>query len=218
MGERRRMQPWITGACLCIVAVVLMAAVATNVRAHARALRERQDLLAARQGLSKSRLDLNAMTFALNLVTHHRMALESSTADERSRLNATSGALAGAAGAADLQGFDIGVFHTCLGGVRGALEQISAHDTSRATGDISAVATACLALDGGTSGGLVYPFDFPDPFVLPVGGTYFAYATNSSEGNIQIMESTDLSHWSPAGNALPNLPSWAGRTRSGSPE
>ena len=36
-----------------------------------------------------------------------------------------------------------------------------------------------------------------------MGGTYFAYATNSVAGNIQIIESTDLTNWNPVGNALP---------------
>ena len=46
-----------------------------------------------------------------------------------------------------------------------------------------------------TLDGLAYPFDFPDPFVLMVGGTYYAYATNSVEGNIQIIQSSDRTHW-----------------------
>ena len=62
---------------------------------------------------------------------------------------------------------------------------------------------------GGTKSGLVYPFDFPDPDVILVGQTYYAYATNSVGGNIQIIDSTDLEHWTAVGNALPNLPSWA---------
>jgi beta-xylosidase len=84
-----------------------------------------------------------------------------------------------------------------------------ADDTTLATDDIAVVSTACLTLEGGADDGLVYPFDFPDPFVLRVGSTYFAYGTNSTEGNIQIIQSTNLSQWSAVGNALPNLPSWA---------
>jgi beta-xylosidase len=108
-----------------------------------------------------------------------------------------------------LQGLDIGVLHTCLGGVQNALTQISAHNNTAAADDVSSVSGACLALRGGLSSGLVYPFDFPDPFVLHVGSTYVAYGTNSVEGNIQIIESTDLVHWAVVGNALPSLPTWA---------
>jgi beta-xylosidase len=89
------------------------------------------------------------------------------------------------------------------------LQQITAHNETQATADISSASGACLTLEGGANSGLVYPFDFPDPFVLRVGGLYLAYATNSVEGNIQIIESTDLVHWSAVGNALPHLPSWA---------
>jgi beta-xylosidase len=108
-----------------------------------------------------------------------------------------------------LQGLDIGTLHTCLAGVESAYLQIAAADTTKAVQDISGVASACLTSEGGGTGGLVYPFDFPDPFVLRVGGTYFAYATNSVGGNIQIIESTDLEHWSALGNAWPNRPGWA---------
>ena len=55
----------------------------------------------------------------------------------------------------------------------------------------------------------VYPFDFADPDVLVVRGTYYAYGTNSTAGNIQIMESSDLANWRKAGDALPTLASWA---------
>jgi len=55
----------------------------------------------------------------------------------------------------------------------------------------------------------VYPFDFPDPDVLFVGGTYYAYGTNSAGGNIQIISSTDLVNWHLVGDALPREPSWA---------
>ena len=41
------------------------------------------------------------------------------------------------------------------------------------------------------------------------GQTYYAYATNSVAGNIQIISSSDLTHWTSVGNALPSLPGWA---------
>jgi len=51
--------------------------------------------------------------------------------------------------------------------------------------------------------------DFPDPDVLKVGDTYYAYATNSGGTNIQTATSTDLVSWQPIGEALPALPGWA---------
>ena len=51
--------------------------------------------------------------------------------------------------------------------------------------------------------------DFPDPFVLREGSTYFAFATNAGKSNIQSATSSDLAHWSVQGDALPELPAWA---------
>ncbi|HEX3334755.1 MAG TPA: glycoside hydrolase family 43 protein, partial [Acidimicrobiales bacterium] len=106
---------------------------------------------------------------------------------------------------------DIGIttLHTCLGGVQNALGQISANNNAQAAKDISAVSGPCAALENTAKDGLVFPFDFPDPDVLLVGQTYYAYATNSVAGNIQIITSNDLIHWTAVGNALPALPAWA---------
>jgi beta-xylosidase len=54
-----------------------------------------------------------------------------------------------------------------------------------------------------------YSDDFPDPFVLPVGGTYWAYSTGSGGRNLQVMSSSDLAHWSAVTDPLPTLPAWA---------
>lgn len=57
--------------------------------------------------------------------------------------------------------------------------------------------------------------DFPDPTVISVGGKYYGYATNSvvngKYAHIQLATSTDLQHWTGAGDALPNGASWAKR-------
>ncbi len=60
------------------------------------------------------------------------------------------------------------------------------------------------------SGSPVYDGDFPDPFVLVVGDRHFAYGTQTGDINIQVMESADLAGWEHRGDALPELPSWAG--------
>src|ERR1041385_3292962 len=63
----------------------------------------------------------------------------------------------------------------------------------------------------------VYDGDFPDPFVLVGGDRYFAYGTQTGEINVQVMESADLAGWEHRGDALPELPPWAGWGRTGSP-
>lgn len=59
--------------------------------------------------------------------------------------------------------------------------------------------------------------DFPDPTVIKVGNTYYAYATqsslNGSMWNIQVASSTDLQHWKISSNALPEKPVWAKTTQ-----
>ena len=52
--------------------------------------------------------------------------------------------------------------------------------------------------------------DFPDPSILQVGGTYYAYSTEVSVTNIPLSVSDDGVHWSSqTTDAMPTLPSWA---------
>ncbi len=55
----------------------------------------------------------------------------------------------------------------------------------------------------------VHEPDFPDPFVLRAGSTYYAYGTHRGLANIQILRSDDLVSWRDLGTALPFLPDWA---------
>ena len=55
----------------------------------------------------------------------------------------------------------------------------------------------------------VYAGDFPDPSVLVVGSTYWAYATGSAGRNLQVMSSADLHTWTSPVDPLPALPPWA---------
>jgi len=54
----------------------------------------------------------------------------------------------------------------------------------------------------------VYAHNFPDPFVLKVGNTYYAYATNSDGVNIPTLRSRDLVHWKAGSDAFPAPPRW----------
>jgi beta-xylosidase len=51
--------------------------------------------------------------------------------------------------------------------------------------------------------------DFPDPDVLKVGDTYYAYATNTGLVDVQVAKSTDLVHWRMLPDAVGALPGWA---------
>lgn len=61
-------------------------------------------------------------------------------------------------------------------------------------------------------GPAVLRFDFPDPFLIPGDGGYYAYATNDTrrEVNVQLAWSPDLKKWSLLQrDAMPALPAWA---------
>ena len=79
-----------------------------------------------------------------------------------------------------------------------------------ATATIAVTATATVAIPPGHFANPVLPGDFPDPGIINVGGTYYAYATNSGGKNIQAATSADLVNWTMLPDALPSLPIWAG--------
>ncbi len=166
-------------------------------------------LALARHDLIAAHVDLAATTFVRALARNHRDALQGAILSTTGQLATTDRELSHSRTDAFLLGIDVGTLQTCLGGVRSSLLAVAAHDSPGAAGDLSSVSTACGTLVDGTSAGLVYPFDFPDPDVLLVGDTYYAYGTNSVAGDIQIIDSTDLVHWGVVGNALPTLPGWA---------
>ncbi|TFI59689.1 glycoside hydrolase [Sphingomonas parva] len=62
--------------------------------------------------------------------------------------------------------------------------------------------------------------DFPDPFILADSGRYVAYATNGPKGepNVQTAVSDDLRRWTPARDAMPDLPRWARNGSTWAPE
>jgi len=64
----------------------------------------------------------------------------------------------------------------------------------------------------------IYDKDFPDPAVLRVGKSYYAYATQGSGSNIQVLASPDLTHWNAAGDALPDVGRWASSGSTWAPE
>jgi beta-xylosidase len=82
---------------------------------------------------------------------------------------------------------------------------------SEEAGETSATGTAVTDVPadaGPTYDNPVYHSDFPDPFVLRVDDTYYAYSTSSGSANIPIITSNDLVEWRYIGDALPALPPW----------
>jgi hypothetical protein len=208
VGESRAIR-WLIYSAGLLVLGGLAAAVWADVNAHDREKSERMALSSVQHRFATVRSDLTAANDATALASQRRATLESSIASTLGQLTTTNAAANGTENSASLLGANITTLEACLGGVQNAYEQIAGNNNGQAAQDISAVSGPCLSLAGGSADGLVYPFDFPDPDVLQIGGSYYAYATNSVAGNIQIIESPDLVHWSAAGNALPSLPQWA---------
>jgi beta-xylosidase len=206
VAERRRR--WPIALVLFALAVLVAAEVSDSVMRN-QMQTEQQSLAAARAALTTAHQHAGAVQYVYGLQGGKLIGLQKSVTSTIVHIEAISGTLAATNKSAYIEGVDIGLLHTCLGGVNSALQQIDAGQNNAATTDISGVSAACLSAEGGGSGGPSYPFDFPDPFVLRVGSTYYAYATNSAEGNIQIIDSTNLTQWSAVGNALPRLPAWA---------
>jgi hypothetical protein len=203
--RRRRRLLLVFSVCTAL----LIAAIWTDHDARARSEHESATLAAANQHLSSLRHQVIATAATRTATATKRNALEAYIAVTLGQLANTNTSLDSTKQTAFLLGVNIGTLETCLGGVQSALGAIGNGDNSKAANDISVVSDACTELAGNTNSGLVYPFDFPDPDVILVGQTYYAYATNSVAGNIQIIDSTDLKHWTPVGNALPHLPSWS---------
>jgi beta-xylosidase len=193
---------------LTVVAVVAVAVVGYDVTVVQAQQRSQRTLDSTRSDLQRTRTSLATTRGRIATTTHQRDAREAAQARTVAELGTTDQSLQGETQARFYQGQDIGTLHTCLNGVAQAVTAIHASDLPAAVGSIDGASSSCLALDGSATG-LVYPYDFPDPFILPVGGTYYGFATNSAAGNIQIIRSTDLVHWTTVGDALPQEPSWA---------
>lgn len=132
-------------------------------------------------------------------------------------LTDTQTQLDGLTNALGLQTGQLLTLNTCLHGVSSALGAVSGGSTSNAVAQLRGVGGACDQILAPGGEGAVFPFDFADPFVLRVGSTYYAYATNAGGGAIQVIRSHDLRTWEWLGNALAGLPAWAQKNHTWAP-
>jgi Glycosyl hydrolases family 43 len=194
---------------LAVVAVLLATALASDAVLHARLDGTKGALAAARRELASNRQAQAASFSALTATLRQRDQRRTVTSHVESEVATTKQQLGTTTHASALQSLDIAALDTCLNGVTTAANDVVGSSLPAAVASINSVSSSCLSLDGSSESGLVYAFDFPDPFVLPVGNEYYAFATNSAAGNIQIIQSSDRVHWTTVGDALPRLPSWA---------
>ncbi|MCJ1312143.1 hypothetical protein MMC25_005817 [Agyrium rufum] len=74
---------------------------------------------------------------------------------------------------------------------------------------LSTLITARPLSNVAISSGPVITSNFPDPAIIKVGSTWYAFGTNNGAGNIPMGTSTDLVHWKLGGDALPTIGTWA---------
>lgn len=209
-GPRRRVD--VLTATVLVVAVVvgvLVAGIVVDVQgqlslhhsqgqaAAARSLVQRTVTLTGTENRSTRRLDAQVV-----LVRRRLTVLSGELSTATALLTASRTDMAS-------RQVEVGVVHDCAAGVERSVSALAGGHQEQAAADLSAVAPVCESALQSQAGGPVYPFDFADPDVIVVKGTYYAYGTNSTAGNIQIITSTDLVRWTKLGNALPTLASWA---------
>jgi GH43 family beta-xylosidase len=74
------------------------------------------------------------------------------------------------------------------------------------------------AAEGAPATNPVWDRNFADPAVLRADGVWWAFATNGTLGNVQVLRSPDMRRWEPVGDALPALGAWASKGRTWAPE
>ncbi len=187
--------------------VLILAAAVYNIVVVSDQNRAEADQHATHLRLTKARATLTSLDAVIASNDGARDTRLQAEARTEAQIAATETSLRSATTTGSLQSLDIATLKACLAGVSGAVGAIHAANLPGAIGAIDAASPLCLSLYG--SSGPAYPFNFPDPSVLTVGNEYYAFATNSAAGNVQVIESSDLSHWTTLGDALPHLAMWA---------
>jgi predicted GH43/DUF377 family glycosyl hydrolase len=116
--------------------------------------------------------------------------------------------LAGVQAELAARGAQIDQLKACLEGVKAAADRSRAGDVAGAVAALQSVIVPCRNVDGVSGGTSSFPYDFPDPAVVRDGSTYYAYATNSAGGAVQLITSTDLVDWTLREPALSTVAGW----------
>ena len=81
--------------------------------------------------------------------------------------------------------------------------------TSSTTSTTTAVSADAYLPPSSRSIAPALPVDFPDPSIIRVASTWWAYATGGRGSNLVVASSPDLRTWSAGTDPLPELPPWA---------
>jgi hypothetical protein len=208
-GIPRRGGLVVIGTVVTVIVALMAAGVADDVHVHRELHQSEAQVAATRKMVQRTSALLSATSRALHQTNQDSDDTEANQAEVTSQITSAQKQLAQAQAGVTTGEVELGAVHSCAGGVSRSVAALQAGNQKAAVAALSSVRTACSDMIGSDAGGPVYPYDFADPSVIDVRGTYYAYGTNSTAGNVQIMESTDLQNWRKAGDALPTLASWA---------
>ncbi|MGZ4706805.1 MAG: family 43 glycosylhydrolase, partial [Acidimicrobiales bacterium] len=109
------------------------------------------------------------------------------------------------------QAGQISAMATCVETLDRARDQLSTNQARAATDELRAGTASCQFAEAIVKGPATanFPYDFADPYVMPVSDGYLAFSTNGVGGAIQMLSSTDSVSWKLEGTALTSLPPWA---------
>ena len=207
--SRRRSRRFLGAAIATVVVGLLVAGVADDVSVQSTLHRDQGQVTSTGALLRRTEALISSTDRSVRRTDEGRLATLRSLTQVTSELASAKVQLAQSQTGVTSGDVALVAVHSCAGGVSRSVSALSAGNQRLAVADLSSVAAVCENMLDSSVGGPVYPFDFADPDVIVAKGTYYAYGTNSTAGNIQIMESSDLLDWRKAGDALPTLASWA---------
>lgn len=218
-----RARPTLTAG---IVAVVALAVTSWHVNAawndrrdSVEALRRATTALGdAQASLADARLRVHAADLDARRAAASHGGAQLSVDNRTLQVQATTRDRDAAQAARDGQNSQVSIVRQCLDGAGKALDASQRGDSAAAVAALQSVDNACRQANN-ASGGTppAYAFDFPDPFVLAANGSLYAYGTNATAGNIQVLRQNGDGAWVTAGDALGPLPAWAGKGRTWAP-
>jgi hypothetical protein len=215
---------WLLAAA--VVAVVAHATTAWNLNgawdARRAALAARNDARAqladVRHTLGTQRDRLHEAHLDGARATAERDGASASVQLRNDQLGATQVSRDDAANARNAKNAEVVVVHQCIGGANAALDALQRRDTAATIAALQLVDAPCRAAQAAQGGPTPrYGFDFPDPYVLVTGTEHYAFATNATGGNIQVLRRQPDGAWTTAGEALGRFPDWAAWGRTWAP-
>ena len=217
-GRTRRVRRIVRIVAIVLVVATIGAWVSAKVRLGATEDRldaTQADLEAHRDGLADAEVrkaeteaSITRVQGAIDIAVADRAQLETMIADLQAQIAAVDAQSEQTANAQNTVNASSADARTCFDGVSSAMDaNRSGNDQASVTALRDAAAACSRTLAYAT--GARFPFDFADPFVLRVGGTYYGYSTNAGAGDIQVIRSSDLVNWEIVGNGLAGVPGWA---------